>query len=165
VNLTADPARARLPVRKRGCLQPLPDPWLQLRWRIRTEVRLHPIAPAGCSPAMRDRSEEAATPGLPATLSRLGTSAVYPRATAAEPACAITGSVTIHACSDCTFSYADASRNKNSLCRCAKTVEDDSSLWKIAENLGKILPSCQARPSQCTSLENIREINLCHPAA
>ena len=54
------------------------------------------IAPAGCSPAMRDRSEEAATPGLPATLSRFGKpqQITLGRLLQNQP-CAIPGSVSL----------------------------------------------------------------------
>ena len=56
---------------------------------------LHPIAFAGCSPAMRNRSEEAAPPGLPATLARLGNLSSLPSGQLLQnQPCAITGSVT-----------------------------------------------------------------------
>ena len=46
----------------------------------------------------------------------------------------------IHACSDCTFSYCENFINENSRPRCAKTVDDQSCLWKPAENLETIGP-------------------------
>jgi len=69
-----------------------------------SKVRLHPIAPTGCGPAMRDRSEEAATPGCPRRLHALGTARQFTLGkTAAEPALRDHWQRVIHACSDCTF--------------------------------------------------------------
>jgi hypothetical protein len=59
------------------------------------KVQLHPIALAGCSPAMRNRSEEAATPGSPATLARFGNLSSLPSGQLLQnQPCTITGSVT-----------------------------------------------------------------------
>jgi hypothetical protein len=58
------------------------------------KVQLHPIALAGCSPAMRNRSEEAAPPGLPTTLARLGNLSSLPSGQLLQnQPCTITGSV------------------------------------------------------------------------
>ena len=69
-----------------------------------SKVHLHPIAPTGCDPAMRDRSEEAATPGCPRRLHALGTARQFTLGkTAAEPALRDHWQRVVHACSDCTF--------------------------------------------------------------
>jgi hypothetical protein len=112
------------------------------------------IAPAGCSPAMRDRSEEAATPGLPTTLSRFGnlsslsfdSAHADPKAPAAEPALRDHWQRDIHACSDCTFSHPETVRNQKSHPRCANPVDDEDCLWKGAEKMGEIQLSRASRP-------------------
>src|SRR2546423_105789 len=102
VNLTAAPARARLPASEENRLSATVAHPHSKVWCIL-------IALAGRSPAMRDRSEEAATPGCPQRLhvwEPLGSPSLRQclaqtfrlarptlKTTAAEPTCAITGGV------------------------------------------------------------------------
>jgi hypothetical protein len=102
VNLSAAPARARLPASEEDRLSATVAHHHSKVWCIL-------IALAGRSPAMRDRSEEAATPGCPQRFhvwEPLGSSSFLQRLaqtfrlarrtlkrTAAEPTCAITGGV------------------------------------------------------------------------
>jgi hypothetical protein len=68
----------------------------------------------------------------------LGTSAAYPKETAAEPALRDHWQRDIHACSESTFSHRETLRNEKSQPRCANPVDDENCLWKSAENGEKI---------------------------
>jgi hypothetical protein len=43
-----------------------------------------------------------------------------------------------HACSERTFAYLASLHNRNLFRHCAKTVEEESCLWKLAENTDKM---------------------------
>ena len=112
-----------------------------------TADRASPVAVPPCETV----SEEAATPGSPATLARFGNrSGGHPfdsalggplghhsepslRKTAAEPALRDHWQRVIHACSDCTFSHGEAFINSKVRPRCAKPVEAVTCLWMVAE--------------------------------
>ncbi len=91
-------------------------------------------------------SEEAATPGLPATLSRFGnlssmsfdSAHADPEATAAEPALRDHWQRDIHACSESTLSHPETLRNHKLHTRCANPVDVEDCLWKGAEKVEEI---------------------------
>jgi hypothetical protein len=97
---------------------------------------LHPIALADYSPAMRNRSEEAAPPGLPITLARLGNLSSLPSGQLLQNhALRDHWQRDVHACSESTFSHSELSINRKSRHVCAKAVDDETSLWKVAEKV------------------------------
>jgi hypothetical protein len=94
---------------------------------------------------MRNRSEEAATPGSPATLARFWEPQQFTLGpTAAEPALHDRWQRDVHACSESTFSHSELFINKKSRHICAKAVDDETSLWKVAEKVEKIRAADQA---------------------
>lgn len=101
----------------------------------------------------RPFSEEAATPGLPATLTRFGNrfSNLLGPLTCEPFGSPGAGSVrllqnhlhdhwqrNLHACSDGTFSHFVPGINGKSRARCANPVDDGSSLWKGTEKAEEI---------------------------
>ena len=71
------------------------------------------------------------------------------RKTAAEPALRDHWQRDVHACSESTFADLETFHNRKSLSRCAKPVDDESCLWKLAENADEI--------SEAGNKERIRE--------
>jgi hypothetical protein len=112
----------------------------QLRWRIRTRK-------CGCIlsrwlvavPPCETVSEEAATPGCPRRFHALGTARQFTLGkTAAEPTLRDHWQRDSHACSESTLSHLRSCSNKKSPVGCANPVEDETSLWKIAEKVEEI---------------------------
>jgi hypothetical protein len=108
----------------------------ELRWRICTKgavasgSRLAGLAVPPCETV----SEEAATPGLPATLARFGKPLdSSPSRTAAEPALRDHWQRDVHACSDCNVSHREYLSNRKPNTGCAKTVDARTCLWKGKE--------------------------------
>ena len=137
----ACPIRARHQLRSRRRLTTLFEANSELRSACAPEDAPRPIASAGCSPAMRDRSlRRPQRPGRPQRFhvrEPLGSASFRLFIRSGFSACSDSGPWEncrrtdfrnhwqrfVHACSDCTVSHPLTFGNQNSKAHCAKTVD------------------------------------------